>query len=207
MTYQQKPSTVTTGPITGSRKVYSSPAARPDIAVPFKEVALDPSAREEPSRLYDTSGPYTEANFAADLAAGLPPVRAGWIARRGFAAAAGREVRPEDNGHVSAERLVPECPATPGLLQGRSGQPVTQFEFARAGVVTEEMIYVAHRENLGRAAQAAEAAERIADGESFGASIPAFVTPEFVRDDEVAFLAPELVGDVDKGGRGIRYAL
>lgn len=57
MTYQQKPSAVTTGPITGSRKVYSSPAGRPDILVPFREIVLDPSAKEEPVRLYDCSGP------------------------------------------------------------------------------------------------------------------------------------------------------
>ena len=113
MTFQQKPSTVTTGPITGSRKVYSSPAGWPDIAVPFKEIALEPSAREDAVRLYDTSGPYTEDGFAADLAGGLPAVRRDWIARRGFGAAARRVVRPEDNGHVSADRLVPECPATP----------------------------------------------------------------------------------------------
>ena len=87
MTYQQKPSAVTTGPITGSRKVYTSPDGHPDIAVPFREIALDPSANEEPIRLYDCSGPYTESNASIDLAAGLPRVRAPWIAKRGFAAA------------------------------------------------------------------------------------------------------------------------
>ncbi len=183
MTYQQKPSAVTTGPITGSVKVYSSPEGRPDISVPFKEIALDPSAKEAPLRLYDTSGPYTEANATIDLAAGLPAIRAPWLARRGFAPAAPRAVRPEDNGYVPAERLVPECPAPQTLLEGRPGQHVTQYEFARAGVITEEMIYVAHRENLGRAAAHAEAAALIADGESFGAEIPAHVTPEFVRSE------------------------
>ena len=69
------------------------------------------------------------------------------------------------------------------MLGGKPGQPVTQFEFARAGIVTEEMIYVAHRENLGRAKALEGAAERRADGEDFGAAIPEFVTPEFVRDE------------------------
>ncbi len=183
MTYQQKPSAVTTGPITGSRKVYSSPADRPDILVPFREIVLDPSAKEEPVRLYDCSGPYTESNAQIDLAAGLPPIRAPWLAKRGFAPAAARTVRPEDNGFVPADRLVPACPAPQALLEGRDGQPVTQYEFARAGIITEEMIYVAHRENLGRAAAHAEAEARVADGESFGAEIPAFVTPEFVRSE------------------------
>ena len=183
MTYQQKPSSVTTGPIQGSRKVYSSPAERPDISVPFREIALDPSAREEAVRLYDTSGPYTESVAAIDLAAGLPQVRGPWLASRGFAAAAPRTVKPEDNGFVPADRLVPACPAPRAILEGRPGQPVTQYEFARAGIITEEMIYVAHRENLGRTAAIAEAGARIADGESFGAEIPEFVTPEFVRSE------------------------
>ena len=183
MTYQQKPSAVTTGPITGSRKIYSSPAGHPDIVVPFREIALEPSATEEPVRLYDTSGPYTEDTAAIDLAAGLPRVRASWIARRGFDAASPREVKPEDNGFVPQDRLVPECPATQDLRVGRDGQLVTQYEFARAGIITEEMIYVAHRENLGRAEALAEAEARVADGESFGAEIPAFVTPEFVRSE------------------------
>ncbi len=183
MTYQQKPSAVTTGPITGSRKVYSSPDGHPDISVPFKEIVLDPSAREQPLRLYDTSGPYTETNVAIDLAAGLPPIRAPWLARRNHAPAAARSVRPEDNGYVPVDRLVPACPAPQTLLEGRDGQHVTQYEFARAGIVTEEMIYVAHRENLGRAGAHDQAAALIADGESFGAEIPAFVTPEFVRSE------------------------
>jgi phosphomethylpyrimidine synthase len=183
MTYQQKPSAVTTGPITGSRKVYSSPEGRPDISVPFKEIVLEPSAKEAPLRLYDTSGPYTEVNATIDLAAGLPAIRAPWLAKRGFAPATPRNLKPEDNGYVPADRLVPACPAPQTLLEGRPGQHITQYEFARAGIITEEMIYVAHRENLGRAAAHDEAAALIADGESFGAEIPAFVTPEFVRSE------------------------
>ena len=183
MTYQQKPSAVTTGPIIGSRKIYSSPANRPDIAVPFREIALHPTANEPPLCLYDTSGPYTETNAQIDLAAGLPPIRAPWLAARGFASAVARSLRPEDNGYVPADRLVPACPAPQTLLEGRPGQPVTQYEFARAGIITEEMIYVAHRENLGRAKAHGTAAAAVADGESFGAEIPDFVTPEFVRSE------------------------
>ncbi len=183
MTYQQKPSAVTTGPIIGSRKIYSSPEGRPDIAVPFREIALHPSANEAPLRLYDTSGPYTESDIVVDLAAGLPAIRAPWLARRGFAPATARLVKPEDNGYVPTDRLVPECPAAQTLLEGRDGQMVTQYEFARAGIITEEMIYVAHRENLGRNAASAADQATVDDGESFGAEIPAFVTPEFVRSE------------------------
>jgi phosphomethylpyrimidine synthase len=176
-----RPATVTTGPIAGSRKVHTSPEGRPDIHVPFREIALEPTAREDAFRAYDTSGAYTDPAVTIDLEAGLPPVRRGWLARRGFASVAARAVKPEDNGFVSAERMVPPCPAERSVFAGSPGRPVTQLEFARSGIVTEEMIYVAHRENLGRAKMLDGAAERRADGEDFGASIPAFVTPEFVR--------------------------
>jgi phosphomethylpyrimidine synthase len=181
MNVQTKPAIVTTGPIVGSRKVYSAPEGRADIAVPFREVDLHPSAGEAPFRLYDTSGPFTDPHFSLDLDAGLPQVRGAWLAKRGFGAVAAREVKPEDNGFVTADRLVPHCPAERAVLAGRPEQMVTQYEFARAGVITEEMIYVAHRENLGRAQAVAGADERRADGEDFGAAIPEFITPEFVR--------------------------
>jgi phosphomethylpyrimidine synthase len=178
-----KPGTVTTGPIIGSRKIYTSPEGRPDIRVPFREIPLDPSAREEPFRTYDTSGPYTDLDATIALEEGLPPVRGEWIARRGFQAASPRAVKPEDNGHVSGDKLVPECPAAHVVREAGAAQCVTQLEFARAGIITEEMIYVAHRENLGRAQALAGASERREDGEDFGAAIPEFVTPEFVREE------------------------
>src|SRR5579863_2824278 len=181
-TFQPAPESVTTGPIAGSRKIYATVRSRPDIAVPLREIALsDPL--EPPVRVYDPSGPYTEADARIDLARGLRPVREAWIAARGFAPVEGRAVRPEDNGNVSEDRLVPACPAERTLRAGKKGQRVTQYEFARAGIITEEMIYVAHRENLAREAALDDAATRLADGESFGASIPSHVTPEFVRDE------------------------
>ena len=187
MTVQSKtaarPNSVTTGAIAGSRKIYTSPAGRPDINVPFREIALDPSAREEPYRAYDCSGPYTDPSVTIDLEAGLPPVRAEWLSKRGFESIAAPPVQPIDNGGASGDRLVPACPAELPVFGGKPGQLVTQIEFARAGIVTEEMIYVAHRENLGRQKMLAGAEERLADGESFGAEIPAFITPEFVRDE------------------------
>jgi phosphomethylpyrimidine synthase len=176
------PTEVTTGPIIGSHKVYAAPRSRPDLAVPFREIALS-DAKEAPVRVYDTSGPYTEAGFVPDLNKGLAGLREPWIAKRGFGAIEGRAIKPEDNGDVGPDRLAPLCPATRVLRAGARGQLVTQYEFAKAGIVTEEMIYVAHRENLAREAALEGAAERHADGESFGAEIPEFVTPEFVRSE------------------------
>ena len=176
----EAPISVTTGPIRGSGKVYAAPKARPDVRVPFREITLT-DINEPPIRIYDPSGPYTEAGFVPDLTAGLPSVREAWIAARGYAAISGRAIKPEDNGNVSADRLAPHCPATRTLRAGAHGQLVTQYEFAKAGIITEEMIYVAHRENLAREQALAGADERHADGESFGAEIPEFVTPEFVR--------------------------
>src|SRR5271165_1407319 len=176
------PQSVTTGPIAGSRKVYAAPKARPDIRVPLREIAIsDP--KEPPVRVYDASGPYTERAAFIDLANGLSSVRDGWIKARGYCAIEGRAIRPEDNGDVSDDHLAPLCPAERTLRAGKPGQLVTQFEFARAGIITEEMIYVAHRENLAREAAVEDAARRIADGESFGAEIPEFVTPEFVMSE------------------------
>ena len=176
------PRSVTTGPIAGSRKVYAAPKGHADIRVPFREIALsDPS--EASVRVYDPSGPYTESNAAIDLTQGLKPVREAWIEARNFAVTQPRAIKPEDNGNVSADHLAPLCPATRTLRAGKPGQLVTQFEFARAGIITEEMIYVAHRENLARETMVEHAAERLADGESFGAAIPEFITPEFVRDE------------------------
>ena len=99
--------------------------------MPFREVPLDRSALEPPVRLYDTSGPYTDDAATIDLGAGLPRVREPWLARRGFTTPVARSLRPEDNGNT--DRLVPECPASPTLLAGVQGRPVTQMEFARAG--------------------------------------------------------------------------
>ena len=175
------PVSVTTGPIGGSRKRYSSPPDAPGLAVPYREIEFDPASGEAPLRIYDSSGPYGCAEFAPDLSAGLPSARPWLKSREGLETYAGREVKPEDNGFVGLEHLAPPCPASSRpLLRASGSRPVTQLEFARAGIVTEEMRYVAHRENLCRERAFDEAAARIADGESFGAAIPEFVTPEFV---------------------------
>ncbi len=111
-------------------------------------------------------------------------MRAPWIeARGGVEIYEGRAIKPEDNGNVGERHLARAFAADAQTLRGLAGKPVTQLELARAGIVTKEMVFVAHRENIGRARQAEEAEARLADGESFGASLPAFVTPEFVRSE------------------------
>ncbi|MBS1061965.1 phosphomethylpyrimidine synthase ThiC [Gluconobacter wancherniae] len=174
---------VTTGPIVGSCKKWSSPPGRPDIRVPYREIALDPSANEEPVRVYDTSGPYTESDADIDVNLGLPMPRAEWLEKRGYARVTPREVLPADNGFATEGQAVAACPAPHDVYSGAGATLVTQYEFARAGIITEEMIYIAHRENACRAEMVQGAEERRADGEDFGAEIPAFITPEFVRDE------------------------
>jgi phosphomethylpyrimidine synthase len=175
---------VTTGPLPASHKVYSAPEAFPDLRVPLREIALSEASGEPPLRVYDSSGVYTEPGVDVDVARGLARDRAVWVAGRGGVEAYdGRDVKPEDNGNVTGARLAQEFPQKHQPLRGLPGAPVTQLEFARAGVITKEMAYIAHRENLGRAAALERAREALADGESFGAAIPAFITPEFVRSE------------------------
>ncbi|KXV32520.1 phosphomethylpyrimidine synthase [Gluconobacter thailandicus] len=174
---------VTTGPIQGSCKKWSEAPGRPDILVPYREIALHPSANEEPVRVYDTSGPYTDTSVSIDVEKGLSTPRGAWLAKRGFQKVDARTVKPEDNGFASEAQAVPACPAPHDVYSGEGAKYVTQYEYARAGIITEEMIYIAHRENVCRAEMAAGAEERRADGEDFGADIPAFITPEFVREE------------------------
>lgn len=181
-TVKAAPQSVTTGPIVGSRKIYVAPPDHPEMRVPFREVQLTTDS-EPPVRIYDPSGPFTETDVTIDLNAGLPQPRRAWLDAHGFTTVPGRAVTAADNGHISPEQLVPACPAARPILEAKPGQMATQYEFARAGIITPEMIYVAHRENLGRAAMLEGARERHADGESFGASVPEFVTPEFVREE------------------------
>jgi phosphomethylpyrimidine synthase len=166
--------------IPGSRKVYASGSAHPDLRVPFREVALHPSAKEPPVTLYDPSGPYSDPTQSIDISKGIARAREAWVTARGDVEyVQGREVKPEDNGNVGAEKLTPQFPHLPRVLRAKAGQNVTQLEYARRGIITPEMEFVAIRENLRRA----PTDPFIRDGEDFGASIPDYVTPEFVREE------------------------
>ena len=175
-----KPITVEASPFPGSRKIYEPGVCFPDIRVPFREVALHGSANEPPVTIYDSSGPYTDESFTPDISKGLPRLREQWIVDRGDVEyIEAREVKPEDNGNVSEGALAPQFPNLPKVLHAKDGKSVTQYEYARQGIITPEMEYIAIRENLRRKEQT----ETIRDGEDFGASIPDYVTPEFVRDE------------------------
>ncbi|WP_168454159.1 phosphomethylpyrimidine synthase ThiC [Sphingopyxis microcysteis] len=174
---------VTTGPIRGSRKVHIASPTGSGIRVAMREIDLDPHSGEPSVRVYDTSGPYTDPNAKIDIAAGLPELRASWIRARGdVEEVTQREVRPEDNGQLGPDRSggVPAFPAVrPRVLRAQPGANVSQMHYARRGIITPEMEYVATRENLGRE----RLAEYVRDGQDWGASIPDYVTPEFVRDE------------------------
>ncbi|NYD88392.1 phosphomethylpyrimidine synthase ThiC [Sphingomonas melonis] len=169
---------VTTGPIRGSKKIHVGP-----LGVAMREIHLDPASGEPPLRVYDTSGPYTDPAARIDIMAGLPQLRRAWIEGRGDVESYdGRAIRPEDNGQLGPDRSggVPQFPhAARRPLRARAGANVSQMHYARRGIITPEMEYVATRENLGREMLR----EYVRDGESFGASIPDYVTPEFVRDE------------------------
>ena len=164
---------VTTGELPSSSKVYTAPDADPSLRVPHRLVHLHATADEPDVPVYDTSGPYSDPNIIINIEKGLPRFRTEWVkGRGGVEFYDGRSVKPED---------IKNSP-----LRGKDNEMVTQYEFAKAGVITKEMIYIAERENLGRKNMAEGAEERVAAGESFGANIPAFVTPEFVRSEIAA---------------------
>src|SRR5271167_4370069 len=174
---------VTTGPFPASRKLHVPGRLHSEISVAMREIDLDPSAGEPPVRAYDTSGPYSDPAVETDINRGLPELRKPWILAHGDVEFyAGREIKPEDNGlrrgEASGVSLFDR--GRRRVLRAKPGAAVTQLAYARRGVVTPEMEYVAIRENLGREKLRREGA---VDGESFGASIPDHVTPEFVRDE------------------------
>jgi phosphomethylpyrimidine synthase len=175
---------VTTGPLPASRKVYARPDAAPELRVPVREIVLTEAAAEPPIPVYDTTGPYTDPDVTIDVEQGLARTRTAWVRERGGVEDyEGRPIQPVDNGNVSGKHLARNFPTTHRPLCAANGNPVTQLEWARAGVITKEMVYIAERENLGRKRQLERAEAALADGESFGAAVPAFVTPEFVRSE------------------------
>jgi phosphomethylpyrimidine synthase len=182
-----------TSAFTGSRRIYLQSAddtghqiANGTVAVPCREVALHPSpdgSANAPVPIYDCSGPYGDAGYQADVSRGLPKLRAEWIAARA------------DTGPCAAplSALAVELDAQQGqfshaVRQALPGKRPTQLAYARAGIITPEMQFVALRENMARAAQQQAAADLAPQhaGESFGAGIPAQIDAEFVRSEIAA---------------------
>jgi phosphomethylpyrimidine synthase len=194
-----------------SQKIYVE-GTTPGVRVPVREVALNVTRRTDgtleenpPVRAYDASGPWGDPAIKCDERAGLAPLRREWIVgRNDVAEYVGREVKPEDDGYLTAgaaeyAQAKPKgrLEYFPGLrrapLRAKPGARVTQMHYARRGIVTPEMEFVALRENMGRelalhAMREHEREDRSSlyhqhRGESFGAQLPEFVTPEFVRDE------------------------
>ena len=176
---------VTTGPIRGSRKVHIGARTGSGIRVAMREIDLE---GDEPSvRVYDTSGPYTDPDVLIDIEKGLAPLRRDWIMARGDVEEYdARAVKPEDNGQLGPDRSG-GVPAFANVvkrpLRAKAGQNVSQMHYARRGIITPEMEYVAERENLGREMARELIAANREGTQSWGAAIPDVITPEFVRDE------------------------
>ncbi|USD28953.1 phosphomethylpyrimidine synthase ThiC [Pseudoalteromonas sp. SCSIO 43201] len=181
-------------PFPNSHKVYVD-GDQAGVRVGMREITLSDSfvggtednpvfESNDPIRVYDTSGPYTDPEVPVDVRAGLPKFREQWIVERDdtemleSVTSQFSQQRMADEGldHIRFEHL-------PKIRRAKAGKNVTQMHYARQGIVTPEMEYVAIRENMGRAKLRDELLAQQHKGQSFGASIPEFITPEFVRDE------------------------
>ena len=161
-----------------SKKIYVKGKLYKNINVPMREISLHPTAGEDPVVVYDSSGPYTDNNINTDINIGLEGIRKEWIMSRGDVESyEGREIKDYDNGFVSKNKITPEFSKKIKPLRAKSNKPVTQIAYAKAGIITAEMEYISIRENQLRG----DILSR--DGNDWGANIPNYVTPEFVRDE------------------------
>ncbi|NYS77693.1 phosphomethylpyrimidine synthase ThiC [Halomonas glaciei] len=180
-------------PLPASRKVYVE-GSRPDIRVPFREITLSPtktsSIDEEnpPLLVYDTSGPYTDPDAQIDLRQGLPALRRAWIEARDDTEFLSGPTSDYGNRRANDPTLAQlrfDLTRTP--RRAKAGKNVTQLHYARQGTITPEMEFIALRENQRRQTLGTAEVERILghqhSGQSFGASLPDAITPEFVRDE------------------------
>ena len=196
-----------------SRRVYVQGKLHPEVQVPMREINLSPTKSlsgveeiNQPVRIYDCSGPWGDPTMHSEVEQGLSPLRKKWIKLRGDVEEySGRTHKPEDDGYLSsrhaehaAHKDRGQYRAFPGLRRNplrAKGQPVTQLWYARQGIVTPEMEFIAIRENFGReqAMELTENKQAARDvlnqqhpGQGFGANIPDYITPEFVRDEVAA---------------------
>ena len=196
---------ISTDPISpNSKKVYVNGTLHPDIKVPFREISLSPSTTisgngngndnghhkensESSILVYDTSGPYTDPEAKIDIREGLQPIRLPWImGREDVEYYDARTILPKDDGYRDGENPNTErFPKTRSqVLRAKPGQNVTQMHYAKKGIITPEMEFIAIRENQKRK-QWIEDAEREnrLKGNSFGANLQNEITPEFVREE------------------------
>ncbi|WP_027476226.1 phosphomethylpyrimidine synthase ThiC [Curvibacter gracilis] len=183
---------LTREPFPASTKVYETGALHPDLRVPMRRIDL---SNGEQVTVYDTSGPYTEPSAAIDVRRGLPSVRGEWIARRGdtetYEGRARVALDDGQKGDAEDARLQALRDEAAGLqrrpIRAKAGRNVSQMHYARQGIITPEMEFVAIRENGRREWMAQyladEAREKRLQGNPMGALIPKIITPEFVRDE------------------------
>jgi phosphomethylpyrimidine synthase len=175
---------ITTGNFPASKKIFVNGTIFPEIKVAMREISLSAKALEAPQVVYDTSGAYTDDAITVDIRKGLPKIRDSWIrGRNDVEEYAGREIKPEDNGLKNAsEAINPELifqhPNT-RPLRAKAGKNVSQMHYAKQGIITQEMEYIAIRENLGRKSLP----QNSKGGYNWGANTPKLITPEFVRDE------------------------
>lgn len=183
----RKPTTgdVTQGQLPASEKIYVPGKLLGNVGVPMRQIHVHESANEPPLTVYDTSGIYTDPAAEINVEAGLPRIREGWIIARGDTEEyTARHVKPEDNGNVGEDKLVPEFPNLTKPRRAKAGvKSISQLAYARQGIITPEMEYIAIRENILREVTPEEAAKLKAEAERWGANIPDVMTPEFVRDE------------------------
>ena len=178
---------ITREPLPASKKIYIKGEIHKDIRVPMREISL---TNGEKLCVYDTSGVYTDPSVDIDIEKGISPIRKEWIASRGDVEEyEGRVVSPKDNGYNSDEQLKVATAGSKGLyrtpLRAKKGKNITQLYYARRGIITPEMEFVAIRENqnleMTREYLSDKERELRLKGESFGANLPEKITPEFVR--------------------------
>jgi phosphomethylpyrimidine synthase len=175
-----------TEPLPNSAKVYVAGEAHASVRVPFREIQLNPTKSFQgrletnaPVRVYDCSGPWSDPEFHGEVERGLPPLRREWIAARGDV----QETKPSYKAIPGrSDAPIPASLSRPPL-RAQPGKIVTQLHYARQGIITPEMEFIAIRENLGRDAARTNQSAVKNRGESFGASIPESITPEFVRSE------------------------
>jgi len=179
-------------PLPNSRKIYVA-GSRPDLRVPMREISQDETPAEmgaevnPPIYVYDCSGPYTDPAVQIDIRSGLAEMRAGWIAERDDTVAL-----PQLTSEYGRQRLQdPELAEMRFNLQhtprrAKPGRNVTQMHYARQGIITPEMEYIAIRENQKISAQTSDMQRKQHPGENFGKVMPRKITPEFVRDEVAA---------------------
>ncbi len=175
-------------PLPNCDRVYVTGSKYPELRVPFREIRLSPTKAmngrteaNQPERVYDCSGPWGDPQFNGNVDQGLPPLRHPWILARGDVEEV-RDPKSEVRSPKSKAQGPTAAQRTP--LRAKAGRAVTQLHYARQGLITPEMEFIAIRENLGRQqARSRRHATRSLGGESFGAAIPNDITPEFVRSE------------------------